>query len=504
MLAGTVLRIDPATGRGVPENPLYAGDGSGNASRVLALGLRNPFRFGVHGDLLVIGDVGEGSVEEIDVLDLSAPAAAPANFGWPCREGDDDTALGDVTDPASPWHACAAVRVDGGARAPSHAYPHATGGGSITAGTVLADASYPDGWRGRYVFGDYAQNRIWAADISAEGELTAVEVLADATAAEGPVKFLTGPDGLVWTLSIHTGSLRRIRHTGAVAADQCPVGTFRRTFHDLDGPDSVFDRDLSEIDPYWRWLFPYTEARLPAEPMAAATCETAIALDTDGSPWATPDAPDDRAHPGDRFGTAWRGRLDLAAGTYRFAVRSSEWVRLWVDDEVVHDFYANGIFDSVRDHDVALAPGTHTVRAELVHGDQDTATAEITWARTGGPPEVALTAPANGYVAATGEVPFAIAVGDPDGDDEATLAAHTELAVDFLHYSGGTYHAHPVQRLSGSLVGVVHVDDVHAPGAGVVRLRASVTDSSGARTTSAPVYVCFPGGAVGPCAGRAG
>ncbi|WGX99850.1 PQQ-dependent sugar dehydrogenase [Nocardioides sp. QY071] len=504
VLAGKVLRIDPATGRGVPSNPAYTGDGSDNASRVLALGLRNPFRFGLQGDLLVIGEVGEGSAEEVDVVDLAASAAAPANFGWPCREGAAATDLGDVDDPESPWHACAAVRADGGARAPSYSYPHATGGGSVTGGTVLADPAYPTGTRGRYVFGDYAQNRIWTAHLAVDGDVTGVEVLADTTAAEGPVKFLTGPDGLVWTLSIYTGSLRRIRPTAAATPDRCPEGSFRRTFHDLDGADSVFDLDLDQVDPAWRWVYPYTAAQLPAEPLAEATCEAGIRLEpTSGSPWAGAEHPDERAHPGDRFGTAWRGRVDLAAGTYRFSVRSGEWVRLWVDDQVVHDFYAGSFWAASRDHDVVLADGLHAVRAELVHGDVANASAEVTWTRTGGPPVVALAAPANGYVAATGEVPFTIAASDPDDPhdpDGTVLADGAELAVDFLHYSGGTFHAHPVQRVDGVLAGTVQVSDLHAPGAGVVRLRATVTDSSGIRSTSAPVYVCFPGAAVGPCA----
>ena len=88
VLTGKVLRVDPSTGRGVPGNPLYAGDGSANSSRVLALGFRNPFRFAVDGEHLVVGDVGESAFEEIDSVHLDQPAGQPANFGWPCLEAD--------------------------------------------------------------------------------------------------------------------------------------------------------------------------------------------------------------------------------------------------------------------------------------------------------------------------------------------------------------------------------------------------------------------------------
>lgn len=347
------------------------------------------------------------------------------------------------------------------------------------------------------MFGDYAQNFIRTAEMSADGRVSGLALLADATAAGGPVKFFTGPDGLTWSVSIMGGALQRIRWTGEALADTCPTGTFRRTFHDLDGPDSVFDREFP--DDGWRWIFPYAAVQLPSETMGEATCESRIHLDTTGSPWVG-DGTDDRAHPGDRFGAAWRGRLDLEEGTYRFVVRGTEWVRLWIDDKVVHDFYANDFWDpEIRQHDVTLGRGQHVVRAETVHGDAARAFADVSWSRVGGAPSIRLEAPANGTVAADGAVDWRVVVSDPDGDTQQALAEDVELAVDFLHYAGDSYHSHPSSRIAGQLSGTLRVDDVHAPGHGVVRLRASVTDASGARSTSAPVYVCFRGGGVGPC-----
>ena len=46
LLNGALLRINPDTGAGVPGNPMYnASTPSANASRILAYGMRNPFRF---------------------------------------------------------------------------------------------------------------------------------------------------------------------------------------------------------------------------------------------------------------------------------------------------------------------------------------------------------------------------------------------------------------------------------------------------------------------------
>lgn len=94
-LNGKVLRIDPATGEGLPSNPWYdAGAPGSTRSRVWALGLRNPFRMtlvpdtGSHdpadGDpgTLYIGDVGWNDWEELDVCD-----GPGLNFGWPLFEG---------------------------------------------------------------------------------------------------------------------------------------------------------------------------------------------------------------------------------------------------------------------------------------------------------------------------------------------------------------------------------------------------------------------------------
>src|SRR5205085_6575684 len=85
-LDGTVVRLDPATGAGAAGNPL-AGSTDANARRIVADGLRNPFRFTFRPGTseLWLGDVGWDTWEEIDRL--VSPTAAVTNFGWPCYEG---------------------------------------------------------------------------------------------------------------------------------------------------------------------------------------------------------------------------------------------------------------------------------------------------------------------------------------------------------------------------------------------------------------------------------
>jgi glucose/arabinose dehydrogenase len=84
-LFGKILRLDPRAAEpyGAADNPFAADAGD---PRVLHSGLRNPFRYGFDrlGGLF-IGDVGQGTAEE---LDFGAADARGLNFGWPAFEGD--------------------------------------------------------------------------------------------------------------------------------------------------------------------------------------------------------------------------------------------------------------------------------------------------------------------------------------------------------------------------------------------------------------------------------
>lgn len=96
-LSGKVLRIDPATGLGLPSNPFYDPlEPFAARSKVWSLGVRNPFRFSRRpgtgstnpndGDpgVFTLGDVGAGHWEELNVI-----SSAGANLGFPIYEGMD-------------------------------------------------------------------------------------------------------------------------------------------------------------------------------------------------------------------------------------------------------------------------------------------------------------------------------------------------------------------------------------------------------------------------------
>lgn len=170
-LLGKMLRIDVDTDGASayeipPDNPFL--DSTSFRPEIWAWGLRNPWRFsfdtgddGMAG--LYIGDVGQGSWEEIDWVPLDGGGA---NFGWPILEGTHCfMALGQRCDP------------DGATLRPIAEYPQGGGNGcSVTGGRVIRTPGSP--LAGAYLFGDYCSGRLWIAWRDAGGQWRS-QVVAD-------------------------------------------------------------------------------------------------------------------------------------------------------------------------------------------------------------------------------------------------------------------------------------------------------------------------------------
>ncbi len=160
---GKILRIDPLgrnsanRGYGIPaSNPLV---GRAGPDEIYARGFRNPFRmsFDATTGKLWVGDVGQNSVEEVDVV------AKGGNFGWPAKEGsflfDDGACLSDS--------GAFVYRDSPGVPArfadPVAEYDHVDGVGlpevrvAVIGGYVYRGKKIK-GLQGRYVFGDYSGN----------------------------------------------------------------------------------------------------------------------------------------------------------------------------------------------------------------------------------------------------------------------------------------------------------------------------------------------------------
>ena len=145
-LLGKLLRLDVDQGDlyAIPAgNPFAEG---GGAPEIWVFGLRNPWRFSfdrLAGDLF-IGDVGQGSWEEIDYLSTGSPGGA--NLGWNYREGSHPYSAASVPDDS--------LLID-----PVSEYSHDQGI-SVIGGAVYRGNQLPD-WQGIYLYGDYGSGFIW-------------------------------------------------------------------------------------------------------------------------------------------------------------------------------------------------------------------------------------------------------------------------------------------------------------------------------------------------------
>ncbi len=175
---GKILRItrdgDPA-----PGNP-FLGMG-GAADLVFAYGLRNPFRFDFDPQTgrLWVGDVGQNTFEEIDVV------AAGDDLGWPRCEAREP-----------------AAECPGGTVPPVYVYAHEGDDASVTGGTF--DAS------GAYVFADFVFDLVWRLPLtpSRTDVVGPPDVLVRNAGA--PVDFQRGPDGAVWYVAYLAGEIVRL------------------------------------------------------------------------------------------------------------------------------------------------------------------------------------------------------------------------------------------------------------------------------------------------------
>ena len=170
-LFGKVMRIDPADPPGaarytIPaDNPFTSTAGA--RGEIWTYGLRNPYRasFTPEGRL-TIGDVGEGTWEEVNAGDLKG-----SNMGWPSCEGFVCKSPGpSFTPPVFAYH---------------HDNDGYGGGCAIVGGHVVEDPSLA-GLTGRYIYADYCGGIIHSIDLDAsDGDFRSTGL----TAYGNPVAF---------------------------------------------------------------------------------------------------------------------------------------------------------------------------------------------------------------------------------------------------------------------------------------------------------------------------
>lgn len=151
-LLGKVLRIDvagtngPGGQYGVPGDNPFVGE-SGVREEIWAYGLRNPWRATFDGDQLIVADVGQGLVEEVNLIEKGG------NYGWRIKEGTldfDNTVSPDpvvsLIDPIAQYTRPGAAGAMTGLEQI---------GISVTGGVVYRGSEFPE-LDGVYLFGDFS------------------------------------------------------------------------------------------------------------------------------------------------------------------------------------------------------------------------------------------------------------------------------------------------------------------------------------------------------------
>jgi glucose/arabinose dehydrogenase/PKD repeat protein len=255
-LDGTIIRVNPATGAGLPDNPLAA-NSDPNARRIIAYGLRNPFRFTDRPgtDEMWVGDVGWNEWEEINRI-VNPVDGIVENFGWPCYEGNGRQSGYDGAN----LNICENLYgTPGAVTAPYHAYHHSSRvvpnetcptGSSSVAGLefefAAAQNSYPAEYDDALFFADYSRDCIWAMLKGADGRPAPGQIRTFVAGAANPVNLETGPGGDLFYVDFDGGTIRRIQF---FSANQPPTAVAQAAPTTGSAPLTVAFNGTGSTDP---------------------------------------------------------------------------------------------------------------------------------------------------------------------------------------------------------------------------------------------------------------
>ncbi len=255
-LDGTVIRIDPDTGDAAPGNP-FASNSDNNAKRIIAYGLRNPYRFTFRPGTseIWIAETGWNDFEEINRI-VSASDSNVENFGWPAYEGN-------LPQPGYqslniPLLASLYAQGPSAVNMPYYAYSHneqiipgsvePTGGSSPTGIAFYNGGSFPDAYSGAMFFCDYSRKQIYVMYRGANGLPDVSTRQLFMTLPNSPVDLIQGPDGALYYTDFYNGQINRVTYNGVgtIVTNGKLVGSVIGTSGTSGNPaENAFDGDLS-------------------------------------------------------------------------------------------------------------------------------------------------------------------------------------------------------------------------------------------------------------------
>jgi glucose/arabinose dehydrogenase len=423
-LDGTIIRIDPATGAGLSDNPL-AGDPEANARRIVAYGLRNPFRITTRPGTneIWIGDVGWNDWEEINVI--GSPVGPIKNFGWPCYEGNPSGSTRQPGYDGANLNLCETLYSEAGAvTAPFYAYHHSaqvvpnetcpTGSSSITGLAFVFNpggGSYPSSYDGALFFADHSRNCIWAMlKDPSSGNINKSDIKTFVAGAANPVELVIGPGGDLFYVDFDGGTIRRIQYT---SANQPPMAIINAT---------------------------------PTSGSAPLT----VSFDGTGS--SDPDPGDTITYTWDLNGDDVYGDSTNAKPTYTYSQAGTYSVHLKVTDN----------------HGVSSAPASTVVTVGAAPPPSNT------------PPTATITAPAASTTWKVGDPISFLGTANDQQDGALPSSALTWKLI--LHHCPSNCHTHDLQTFTGVASGSFNAPDHEYPS--YLELQLTATDSGGLTGTA--------------------
>ena len=219
-----------------PATPISPANLGAPRTEVFAWGFRNPFRLWVDPQTgkVWVGDVGEISYEEVDVVQPGR------HHGWPWREGAHGWAVDKCRDVRVGTAAGGVPIQDQDCVEPAYYCRHddtagldmsADGGcDAITGGQIVDSCGWPDAYRGLYYFADNANGSLFAlAPNPARDGIMGGRIDIGTVAPDFPVALRTGNDGALYVAVYPNGGPSRIVRIAPKAPVVCPTTTTTTT-----------------------------------------------------------------------------------------------------------------------------------------------------------------------------------------------------------------------------------------------------------------------------------
>ncbi len=270
-LAGSLIRIDPATGAGVPGNPMFS-SADANERRMIAHGFRNPARLAIRPGTsdVWVADRGGGYWEELDRVQGGADPVR--NFGWPCYEGgmDADGMPYARIRPRSDdqdLNVCESLYAEGNATsAPYWAYDHEK---PVVAGEACdvdpvsgkpagnqisginfypQTGTFPAPYANALFFADRLRNCMYAMLAGPDGVPSRSRVVTFAQGAQSAIDIEVAPNGDLLYVDQTDDALRRITWTGN-APNQAPTAAVNADTLTGNSPLTVDFNSTGTSDP---------------------------------------------------------------------------------------------------------------------------------------------------------------------------------------------------------------------------------------------------------------